>query len=121
MGFAGRFHPSSAPTVANEPMNTTATAPSAGLPPCPDRLAGSGYSRVRTRAVIDTATVTAQTDHARQKAIRVMSHRIIPGSRSRIVTRDAPDGGGGPDGSGQAAPAVVITQARMRASTRQAS
>ncbi len=41
MGLPGRFHTSSAPTVANPPMNRTAATPSATFPPW---LPGGGYT-----------------------------------------------------------------------------
>ena len=44
MGFAGRFHPSSAPTLAKPTMNATAATPFATLP-CPaPRPGGSGWT-----------------------------------------------------------------------------
>jgi hypothetical protein len=42
IGFAGRFHASSAPTVAKPTMNVTATVPSTAFPVPPLRFAGSG-------------------------------------------------------------------------------
>ena len=46
IGFRGRFHASSAPTVAKAVMNATAITPSDGLPPWLRRLAGSGFAAV---------------------------------------------------------------------------
>ena len=42
MRFPGRFHASSAPTVAKAATNTIPTAPSSPLPLWPASLAGSG-------------------------------------------------------------------------------
>jgi hypothetical protein len=42
IGFSGRFHASSAPTVANAPMNAAPATPSAALPTSLASLAGSG-------------------------------------------------------------------------------
>ena len=41
-GFAGRFHPSSAPTVAKPAMNATATVPATAFPVPPLSFGGSG-------------------------------------------------------------------------------
>ena len=68
MGFPGRFHASSAPTVAKAAMNTTPTAPSSPLPAWLASFAGSGYRALERSAAADVATVTAQIDHARQNA-----------------------------------------------------
>ena len=46
MGFPGRFHASSAPTVAKAATNTTATTPSAALPASMASFAGSGCAAV---------------------------------------------------------------------------
>jgi hypothetical protein len=42
IGFPGRFHASTAPTVAKQPMSTTATAPFSPFPALAASLAGSG-------------------------------------------------------------------------------
>lgn len=42
MGFAGRFHASSAPTVAKAPMNTIPTVPFRPLPLMSASVAGNG-------------------------------------------------------------------------------
>ena len=42
IGFAGRFHPSSAPTLAKPTMNVTATVPVSAFPVPPPSFAGSG-------------------------------------------------------------------------------
>jgi hypothetical protein len=44
MGFAGRCHASSAPTVAKPTMNATATVPATAFPCALLRLAGSGWT-----------------------------------------------------------------------------
>ncbi|MGH3201018.1 MAG: hypothetical protein ACRDOA_01505 [Streptosporangiaceae bacterium] len=41
-GLAGRFQANSAPTVAEAPMNTIATTPSAGLPVSAASFGGNG-------------------------------------------------------------------------------
>ncbi len=46
MGFSGRLHASSAPTVAKAVMNTSATTQSAPLPPWLASLAGSGFKEL---------------------------------------------------------------------------
>ena len=42
IGFAGRFHPSSAPTVAKPTRNVTATVPASAFPVPPLSFGGSG-------------------------------------------------------------------------------
>src|SRR5260370_19122083 len=68
MGFPGRFHASTAPTVAKAAMNTPPSTPSSPLPAWLASFAGSGYRVLDISAAAAVATVTAQIDHARQNA-----------------------------------------------------
>jgi hypothetical protein len=74
MGFPGRFHASSAPTVAKAAMNTTPTTPSSPLPAWLASFAGSGYRALDRSPAADVTTVTAQIDHARQNAGAAICH-----------------------------------------------
>src|ERR1700722_14353910 len=87
MGLPGRFHASSAPTVAKATMNTPPTAPSSPLPLWSASFAGSGYRTLDRSAAAAVATVTAQIDQARQNA--VIGH--LPGLRMFRTPRYGPN------------------------------
>ena len=72
MGFPGRFHASSAPTVAKAATNTNASDSVRRAPELTGQLRGQRMKDGIAAVVVVTATETAQTDHARQNAAGAM-------------------------------------------------
>ena len=70
IGFAGRFHPSNAPTVAKPPMNATAITTSAGLPRI---VVGSGWIALYAKSAAVVTTDNTHRDQAHQKTARALN------------------------------------------------